>query len=71
MKLATPLLYALLSAVSVLVCKSDQVKNLRSTSKGQEDDIPAPTSITKVLSNGRQIPLIGMGVGNLQQGHIE
>ena len=71
MKLATPLLYALLSAVSVLVCKSDQVKSLRPTSKRQEDDNPAPISITQVLSNGRQIPLIGMGVGNLQQGHIE
>jgi len=71
MKLVTPLLFALLSAVSVLVCKSDQVKSVKTKRQQEDSETPPILSFTKVLSNGRQIPLIGMGVGNLQLGLID
>ena len=51
-------------AASFVVCKSN-----KEDAKTQDDS--SIVAVTKVLSNGRQIPLIGMGIGNLPGDHVD
>lgn len=68
--ISIPILSAIIFASSFVLCKSNEDASAAKT-KTQDDSPIKAADATNVLSNGRDIPLIGMGIGNLPSDRID